>query len=184
MKHCWTDEERDIIRRDYRQTHASRNEIARRLGVTENAVTGQIAKMGIAKRSDRHPWTPEEDEKLADFIHRYCPSTVAHKMGRGINSVVVRSKRLGHHRRVRDGWFIKLEVCEILGKDHKWLQKRIDSGQLKATWHTEVKPQQKGGACWHIDEGDLIAFIRRYPQDLTGRNVDLITIVDLLAGII
>ena len=35
---------------------------------------------------------------------------------------------------------------------------------------------------WHIDQRDLKTFIRRYRQDLDGRNVDRITIVGLLAG--
>ncbi len=181
--HHWNDDEREIIRRDYCQTHASRREIGARLGVSEYAVAGQIGKMGIAKQTDRHPWTPAQDELLCDLIHRYCPSSVAKKMRRSVNSVVVRAKRLGHHRRIRDGWFTKREACEILGVDHKRLQKRIDAGQLKASWHNGHDPELSSGgsACWHINEADLVAFIRRYPQDLTARNV--ITIVDLLAGL-
>jgi hypothetical protein len=182
-KHHWTDEEREIVRRDYQHTHASRREIARRLGVTEFAVAGQIATMGIAKRSDRRPWSPEEDERLRELIYQYAPHTVARRMGRSLNSVVVRSKRLGCSRRIRDGWFTKKEVCEILGVDHKWVQKRIDAGQLKASWHNGSKPTNSGSACWHILEKDLKEFIRRYPQDLTARNLDLIMVVDMLAGV-
>lgn len=182
--HHWTDEDREIVRRDYRHTHASRREIARRLGVTEFAVAGQIATMGIAKRSDRRPWSADEDGKLWELITQYAPQTVARRMGRSVNSVVVRSKRLGISRRVRDGWFTKKEVCQILGVDHKWVQKRIDGVQLKASWHNGTKPTNGGSACWHILEKDLKEFIRRYPQDLTARNVDLIMVVDILTGVV
>ena len=181
--HKWTDEERLIVRRDYAQTHASRRAIASKLGVTECAVAGQIALMGIAKRTDRHPWTAKEDGRLRNLIHQYAAITVARMMHRSHNSVVVKAKRLGIHLRFRDGWYTKIEVCEILGVDHKWVQHRIDSGALKATWHNGRKPSQKGMAMWHIDENDLKAFIRRYPQDLNGRNVDLMMIVDILAGV-
>jgi len=183
VNHIWTDEERDIVRRDYRGTRASAQEIADRLGVTEYAVKGQISAMGTA-RQDRHPWSPKEDKRLEQLITRYCPRRVAHIMHRSINSVVVRSKRLNISRRNRDGWFTKREACAILGVDHKWLQKRIDCGTLKATFHDDESPPKKnGGNCWHIDEKDLRDYIRKYPQELTSRNVDMIMIVDILAGV-
>ena len=60
--HRWTQEEREVVRREYRQTHKSRRELAAKLGVTEYAVAGQVSRMGLGKRTDRRPWTPEEDE--------------------------------------------------------------------------------------------------------------------------
>ena len=41
QNHKWTDDERDIIRRDYKHTHKSRQELAARLGVTEYGVAGK-----------------------------------------------------------------------------------------------------------------------------------------------
>ena len=118
--HKWTDDERDIIRRDYKHTHKSRQELAVRLGVTEYGVAGQISIMGIAKSDDRHPWNdPREEEKLAKLIPQYCPRRIARMMHRSLNSVVVKAKRINAHRRYREGWFVKREVCEILGHDHK-----------------------------------------------------------------
>lgn len=188
--HKWKEEEREIIRRDYQHTHDSRRRIAEFLSmlcgetVTEFAVAGQIAMMGIAKRDDRRRWTPEEKEQLADIIHKYSPRKVAKIMHRSVNSVTVQSKRMHASRRVRDGWFTKREVCEILGMDHKWVQRRIDSGAIRASYHSETKPSQLGGASWHINAEDLTEYIRRYPEELTSRNVDLCIIVELLAGII
>jgi len=179
----WIDEEREIVRRDYAYTNASAQAIAGRLDRTMASVKGQVQRMGIAKRTDRRYWTPEQDERLAELITRYAPGKVAKLMGRGVNSVVIRSKRLAISRRVRDGWFTKKEVCEILGVDHKWLQRRIDGGQLKASWHNGRKPTNCGSACWHIEEKDLKELIRRYPQDLNARNLDLIVVVDILAGV-
>ena len=186
--HRWTDEERDIVRRDYHYTSASAQEIADRLSrmtgehITEYAVKGQISAMGIAKRSDRRSWTPEEDELLRELAHQYCPRRIKRIMHRSLNSVVVRMKRLHLSRRVRDGWYTKREVCEILGMDHKWVQRRIDSGALKAEPHDPEAPLPKknGGSCWHITEKDLAKFIVHHPQELNGRNVDLIIVVDLL----
>ncbi len=187
--HEWTDEERVIVRRDYRHTHASRDEIARRLGVSPYGVAGQIANMGLAKSSDRHPWNPPrprasetwEDERLRDLAHTYCPRKVAQLMHRTLNSVVVRMKRLGIFRRYRDGWYTKKDVCELLGVDHKWVQARINNGSLIASYHDpESPPAKNGSGCWQIREKDLSDFICTYPQDLIGRNIDLIHIVFLL----
>jgi len=181
--HKWTDEEKDIVRRDYKGTHASVREIARRLGVTEHQVRAEAYRMGLATRTDRRPWDPRQDERLRKLIPRYSANYIANIMHRSVNSVVVRSKRLGIHRRNHDGWFTKAEVCEILGMDHHWVQRRIDSGALKATYHNGRRPSREGMAMWHIEERDLRAFIRHFPQDLSGRNVDLIAIVEILAGI-
>jgi len=192
--HRWTEEEREIVRRDYKQTTASTQEIGRYLSmltgetITEYAVKGQIAAMGIAKVSDRKPWTAQQDRLLRDLAFGpYCPRRIAKMMNRTLNSVVVRMKRLGLYRRIRNGWYTKKEVCELFGVDHKWVQRRIDSGALKAAPYDPDSPggppRQKGGTCWCILEEDLIDFIRRFPHELNARNVDLVHIVHLLAGL-
>lgn len=183
MSHKWTEEERQIVRRDYRGTNRSAQQIADTLGVSFYGVKGQIEKMGISFRPDMRHWTPKEEEHLAELITKFAPHIVAKKMKRGLNSVVVKAKKLGLSRRARNGWYTKNEVCEILGVDHHWVQARIDCGALKARWHNGVKPQQNGGACWHIEEYDLREFIRKYPNELHGRNVDMIQIVEILAGL-
>jgi len=184
QNHNWTDDERDIIRRDYKHTRKSRQELAAWLGVTENGVAGQIAKMGIAKSDGRHPWTPQEKERLAELIPQYCTRRIALMMHRSLNSIEVMARRINASRLHRTGWFTKREVCAILGHDHKWVQRRIDSGALKATYHYDHRPSQKGMSAWHIEEHDLVHFIRKYPQELVGVNLDIILIVELLAGII
>jgi len=184
QNHKWTDDERDIIRRDYKHTRKSRQELAARLGVTEYGIAGQISTMGIAKSDDRHPWSPREKEKLAKLIPQYCPRRIARMMHRSINSVVVMAKRINAPRRYREGWFTKREVCDILAHDHKWVQARIDSGALKATYHYGERPTQKGMSAWLIEEADLVQFIRKYPQELVGCNIDIMMIVELLAGIV
>jgi len=184
QNHKWEDDERDIIRRDYKHTRKSRQELAARLGVTEYGVAGQISSMGIAKSDDRRLWTPQEKERLAKLIPQYCPRAIARMMHRSLNSVVVMAKCINAPRRYREGWFTKKEVCEILAHDHKWVQRRIDSEALKATYHYEERPTQRGMSAWHIQEHDLVRFIQKHPQELVGCNIDIIMIVELLAGII
>jgi len=183
-KHKWTEEERNIVRRDYTHTLQSAIEIGQRLGVTAFAVKGQVSMMGLGNHNNRHPWTPAEEVKLEQLLGRWGPRTVAKKMHRSLNSVVVKATRLHISRRDRDGWFTKRDVCEILGVDHKWVQTRIDTGAIKAYYHHGARPSQLGMRAWHIEEADLKEFIRRYPQELIARNLDMIMIVDILAGVI
>lgn len=189
QNHKWTDEERAIIRRDFKHSRESCKQLAKYLSfitkerITQYSIRGQVTSMGIAKNDDRHPWSPEEIERLKELMPRYSPRRVAEMMHRSINSVTVKSKRVSISRRCRNGWFTKSEVMEILGHDHRWVQRRIDSGTLKATYHYDRRPSQLGGSAWHVAEEDLKKFIKTYPEELVGCNIDIITIVDIISGV-
>ena len=181
--HAWTDSERELVRLEYDGTGASLATIGRKLGVSAFAVKGQVARLGLAKRVGWAMWSDHQTEQLHRLADLYCVTEVARRMGRSVNSVVCKMKRLGISRRSRLGWYTATDVCEILARDHRWIQARIDSGQLAASYHHGRKPPMAGSGFWHIESKDLREFIRRYPQELDGRNVDLITIVDILCGL-
>ena len=181
--HQWTDEEREIVRRDYRQNCASKRELANRLGMTEPQVAYQIARMGLRKRSDRRPWTPEENSRLLDLIEEKSVWQIAKSMKRTVNAVGVQATRLNASRRNRIGWYTMREVCEILGMDHHWVGRRIENGSLQATRQNGGAPEDDRGRMWRIEEKDLRKFIRRHPHELNGRNVDLVHLVDILIGL-
>ena len=186
-KHKWTDEERAIVKADYTGTLASIQRIANKLtnltgdNITHYAVRGQVQVMGLALVKNRR-WTPNEEEELADIMGRYRPTVVARILHRSVNSVVVKSKRLGCGKRVRTGWYVKTEVASILGVDHKKVQKLIDTEELKATYENGHKPSQNGMAMWHIEEADLRDYIINHSMDLVGRNVDLFQVVEILTA--
>lgn len=178
-KHKWTDDEREIVRRDYRGTNASAQEIAHHLGVTKFAVKGQAAALGILQQKSP-PWTACEIEQLKELIHRHPVGEIAKKLHRSHNAVKVKATRLKLNLRSRDSWYTKKEVCEICGVDHKKVQQWIDAGALKASWHYGRKPCKEGLSAWHIEARDLRIFIINYCGQLLGRNVDLQQIVWLL----
>lgn len=180
-KHKWTDEERKIVRRDYKGTNASAQEIADRLGVTQNAVKGQAAALGVMQQKSP-PWTPHELVQLEELVHRYSVVEIAKKLHRSPNAVKIKATRMKLKMRLRDSWFTKKEVCEVCGVDHKKVQQWIDSGALKASWHHGKRPTQLGTAAWHIEAIDLRLFIIKHSGELLGRNVDIQQIVWLLSG--
>ena len=174
--HKWTDEERAIVRRDYKGTNASAREIANQLDVTTWGVKGQAANMGILHPKSPN-WTTEEYRVLRENIHRKSIGQIAEMLHRSNNAVKVKSVRLKLTLRKRDGWYTKLGVMEICGVDHKKVQEWIDSGTLKASWHFGTKPGQRGLAYWHIEEEDLRNFLLAHCEELLGRNVDLQQVV-------
>lgn len=181
-KHMWTEEERAIVRRDYKGTIASAQKIADDLGVTKYAVKGQAAKLGIMRQKSP-PWTPGELERLEKLIHRHSAPQVAKKLHRSPNAVKIKATRLKLDLRLRFDWYTKRDVCEIVGEDHHKVQKWIDSGELKATWHNGRQPSRKGMAMWHIEATDLKEFIIKHSGEMLGRNVDIQQIVWLLTKI-
>lgn len=179
--HQWTDEERDYIRVHYAGTNQSAADIATYLGVTVNAVKGQVQKLGVQKNTDyRKEWTKADEKLLRELVQTHCVRNIALTMNRGVGSITNKIKRLRLSRRYRTGWYTKREVCEILGQDHKWVQRRIDKRNLKATFHDGKRPTSKGMRRWHINELDLANFIRRHARELNSRTVDLPEIVYLL----
>ena len=176
----WSQNDLDLIRSGFRHNKNSELELAKALGARPAQIAYQVNKMGIRKPTDRRRWTKEEDDVLRTLIPKKTASKVAKTMNRSLDAVTVRAKRLGINRREREGWYTQKETSEILGKDHKWLIKRIENGSLKATrHHMETNKGQ-----WHIEQKDLRDFIRKYPDDLAGRNVDLVQMVEILTGII
>lgn len=174
--HKWTEAEREIVRRDYRGTNASSQEIANRLGVTQFGVKGQAAKMGLQLQKSPN-WTQDEYRILRENVHRKSIGQIAKMLGRSTNAVKVKATRLKLGLRKRTGWYTKSEVMEICGVDHKKVQEWIDSGSLPVSWHYGSKPGGPGLASWHIEYEALRNFLLVHCGELLGRNADLQQIV-------
>ena len=192
LHHRWSDRERDFIKKHYSGTRQFRRDLASLLGVSEYAIAGQVARMGLCYRSNRARWSPAEDEELKKLLPQHPIAKVASTLNRSINAVSARAKRLNISRRDRDDWYNLKDVCDILGTDRRWVQKRIANGSLKAFIHhssnTAARHKAQTGESrhhprsYHIKRVDLKTFIRRYPQDLKSSNLDLVSLVELLAG--
>lgn len=185
IKHKWTPEEEDIVRQQYRGTHQSCRDIADYLNragarppISQFAVQGRVTKLGLGQRVNRR-WTECEMNHLREWTGKHSPALIAQKLKRGVVSVTVKMKKMGLLRRPKTGWYTKKDVAEMLGVDHKKVQRWMDDGYLKAVPY-QVMPQKNGGGQWYIAEADVRAFLLRYPQELIGRNLDLCQVFDIL----
>jgi len=179
VKHRWTDDEREIVRRDYRGTRQSAGEIAGRLGVTFLAVKGQVQNMGISFHR-RHQWTATEEHYLTENITSLSINVLSKRLHMSPTQVVMKSKKMRLSRKPRDSWYTMRDVCEILGIDHHRVGGYIDCGALKASYHNGLRPGHDGSSMWHIDEADLRDFIIAHSFEFVGRNVDLFQIIQII----
>jgi hypothetical protein len=181
-KHRWTNAEHELVRLHYDGHAASVRQIASTLDVTFYAVKGRVGVLGLAREKPAE-WSPEEIARLEQMLPRYSVQYIARRLGRSANGIAVKIKRLHLSRRVRDGWYTKNEASEILGVDPKTVQCWINRGELRASWHHGHKPSQVGSASWHIERKDLAGFIRCHARELTGRNIDLFCLLEVLGQI-
>ena len=184
MRRHWTEAEDERIRSGYRHCQESIAELATQLQRSEAAVRSRVQKLRITKSQGRKRWTPEEDARLAELAETRSMDRIAVQMGRSPNAVTVRANRLGILRSMRNGWYTMREAAAILGIDSHTLRTHINTGRLKAERHRLAAPgQDEKNLTWHIKEKDLKDFIRGNAHRLTGRNVDLVQIVEILAGL-
>jgi hypothetical protein len=177
--HHWTEDEEGLVRMFYDSSRKNTEMIAGLTGATIYGVKGKAAFLGLMH--EKPPvWTERELKYLRNFCHEKSIRMMSRELHRTPNAVKIKCVRLHLHTRLRDGWYDKMDVCEMLGVDHHKVQAWIDRGDLKARWHDpELKPNAKGMAMWHIEAADLKAFIICHCQELQGRNIDLFSILDL-----
>jgi len=128
----------------------------------------------------RRCWSDKDLDDLYELSDEFSLPEIAKKLNRTEDSVKRKLVKLKISRRTRSGWFTEEEVCNILGCDHRWVQSR---GLLMSPSNPD-KPPRKGKSCpWKITEKDLKKFIQEHPEDLIGRKIDIVMIIDILAGI-
>ena len=176
--HIWTEEERGIVRLHYDGTRESIKLIMGILNVSFYAVKGQVQFLGLGMHK-QPDWTEAELEYIRGHYDSQSCIVIGRHLHRSINAVKIKATRMHLSLRTREGWYDKMDICEMLGVDHRKVQAWIDRGDLKASWHTGTKPSQKGMAMWHIEAEDLKEFIICHCHELQGRNIDIFSILDL-----
>lgn len=184
--HEWTEAEDEMLRQDFTRTKASAAALARRLGLSPNQVYTRCGALGLRNTSGHRPWTPAEDAELERLYNQGLGrKALARRLRRSVYAVQARmTHRLNlRARENREGWYTKRDACALLGKDRRWMQRHIDSGALKAGYRHGRRPEKGNGeTAWEIREKDLCRFVLEHAADLTGANVDLVGLLDLVTG--
>ena len=182
VKH-WTDEELDSIRVAFDQSYRSVEVLAKRFGVSPNAVSHMVDRMGI-RIVKRRRWSQRDEERLEEMLSEYSVDEVARRTGRSLIAIVVKAKRMKLVSNHRSEWYTSQDTAALLGMNSSTVVNRIKAGTLKASAHNSLHPPRKGlSGAWHIHRDDLKDYVQRHPEDLQGRNVDMLLLVDLLCGV-
>ncbi len=176
--HIWTEDEEDLLRKRYRNNKESLDELCQIIGVGEGSLRSKLGRLGLLKQTIW--WTDKEMRYLEKNYQAMSIVTMSSKLGRSLGSVTSKVHHMKVCKTVRDGWFTQNEVAKILGVDAGWIKRRIGHGYVldRELFHEEGKK-----IVWRISEKSLRDFIRTYPEELIGHNVDFVMIVDILAGI-
>lgn len=182
--HYWTEEDDLLLRKNYKHTTKSLRQLSTQLDVTENSVRQRLTRMGILRQAVL--WTPSEIQFLEENYDKKPNATLARLLHKSVSSVTAKAHRLRTKKQSRSGWFTLTEVASIFGVDIGWIRRRLKSGQCTldiAPFDSGRIPQKGQYDSWMISEEALRDFIRTYPDELTGCNIDIVMIVDILAGI-
>lgn len=182
----WSSEEKEILKKYYNGTKASLPGLQKMLyeksGVLRNFDTirkmaGNL-KLTILKRAK---WT-ESEIKLLETLAGTCNSEALvnefkNKLhsNRTPRAICGKASELGIRLLQRNDRYTLMEIAEMLGVWGKTVSMWIRTEKLVANKFTD-KPISH----WNITRENLRKFIIRYPTELTGRNVDMVQIVDIL----
>lgn len=182
-KHVWTESDDGLLRREYDGKMTTCDRLAAVIGCTAYAVKGRAGKLGCTRHKEP-VWTKRDLALLETWIEKRSPGWIhEHKLPKRSNEAIqIKAGRLGLSRRNRSGWYTQIDACRLLGVDHRWLDVRIKRGELTAGFHHGHEPSKDGSGSWHIEATDLRSWVVAHAGELTGRNVQVEALVELLTG--
>jgi hypothetical protein len=179
-KYDWTPERDQLLRDRYDSLVNGRVlQIARALGWPAWVIKKRAAALGIVtKVLHRHEWTPEQIAFLEEWTGSRSSKWIARRLGLNETCVINKQKRLGFSRRVQgDGYTVhELELC--LGMDHRYINRWIREGKLKAKLRGTDRPHD----AYVINDADVLAFLRAHQLDYNLRRVDQAWFLGLVFG--
>lgn len=154
-------------------------ELMRQTGFPRCYVKRQAQRLGLTMHPDRRPCTPAEMETLDKLLGKISAGTIAKRLKRTETSVVMKTKAVGHSRRVCEGYTIRdLELC--LGEDHHRIQKWIAAGWLPNGFQTIIQHDGNGHEIHRFSEKQILNFIKSHPLEINLGKVDQMWFLDLV----
>jgi hypothetical protein len=154
-------------------------ELTRQTGFPRWFIKRQARRLGLTMHPDRRPWTPQELDALDRLLGKVSAGTIAKRLKRSETSVVMKTKAIGHSRRITEGYTIRdLELC--LGEDHRKIQKWLAAGWLRNGIQGGQQHNGNGHDIHRFHENEIINFIKRHPAEINLGKVDAIWFLDLV----
>lgn len=180
----WSNDELDILTQYYNSKIENTKLIIRliksKCGIERSvySIRHKAGDLGLTQNTGKsREWTRQQEEKLIGMIGKYPTRIIAKKLGRSLRSIYQKCHRLNLSNYVKYDWYSMLDVSKILGINESTVHGWILNKKLNAKHHDGNK------FLYHIDTKDLKTFICTYPSELTGRNVDMVQLVEILCGL-
>lgn len=180
-KYVWTDERDRQVRERYDSRVRNRAAaIASSLGCPTWVIKKRAQVLGLSTPwpADRRDWTPDEERVLEDHAGRRHVNWLSKKLKRSLSSVVLKLKRIGLSRRVRDGYTLR-DLEECFGCDHHVIERWVREGKLQVK---RRNPEAESRSPWFVSDRAVLAFVRQHPLDFRLDKVDQHWFLDLVLG--
>ena len=186
--HAYTEADIDLIRHYYTSREMPLCKLAKTIGISYASLKWKAACLGLSRPNvnGAFRFTPEQDETMMQMAGQYNVSSIATKVGRSPQAVRDRMQYLGISYEIsnRDEWYTCDDVAKILGMGQDTVRRLIHDKVLKSQPFHKDNPATMHGEAWQISKAALRDYIRRHPHQLRGRKIDMINLVEILAGVI
>jgi len=164
----------------YDGTVASKYRIAGKYGCHIGTVNKYTANCNIRKPRKQRNWSDEEVELLRSYLGKYSIPWICKRMGRDKNSIHrLVTKRKICMRQERHDWYTAGDLVHLFGVSLDTIYRYIKDNKLKAERYSDVDAR----GVYYITHSNLVEFIRKYISLFMYKKVDIVGIVDILAGI-
>lgn len=179
----WTEDEKEYVRVNYRRNGKSLELIALHLNRTADSITSQISRQGLTNgRENYKKWSEDDLEFLRENYGEITADKLQRVLNRSMSTITKKAWKLGLKRFTRSDWYTIEDASKIFGVGLRTARQWIDSGKLNAD---KVYNLNDGRVRVHrISKDGMRKFIRRYPMELQGRNLDVVQLVEILSGIL
>jgi hypothetical protein len=159
------------LREALRVVYAARNKarlsegldrLERLTGWPRDAFKTEAIRLGITQGGHRRRWTDEDEAYLRERIGVVSTGTIARRLGRSVDSVQERAKRLELSRRAKEGYNVQ-DLCAALGAHYSVIRGWMRRGLLG-------KPHRRGGL--RVTEGSVQRFLLQHSHEYDLRRVD------------
>ena len=139
VKYTWLSQHDAYMRAHYhgglRQRGRVIKELTRQTGFPRWFIKRQARRLGLTMHPDRRPWTPQELDALDRLLGKVSAATIAKRLKRSETSVVMKTKAIGHSRRITEGYksaTLNCALARTIGRFRNGLQRVGSATGFKA----------------------------------------------------